>query len=340
MIEKKVFGQLSDGSPVNVYTIQNSTGEYVELLDYGATLHSICVRDRHGEIGDVLLGTDQAEMLGLGAFEGSTIGRCANRIANGRYTIDGKTTQLECNHHGHFLHGASGNYASKMFTAQMDEDNGRVIFRLSDSGEGGFDCEVDVQVAYSFNDSHELAIEYTLVPHGSTLLCPTNHAFFNLSDGDIRSHYLSIRSDEIAVKGEYGVPNGETMKIHGSYLDFRGLTQIDDALRLQKDTNVTGYDDYYILQKNQFGPDAELLSRESGRIMRMFTDMPCVIIFTPVLEQPKIGKGGKAYTGYCSICLETQYVPNAVNCDLFVSPVFRAGEKMTSKTVYAFDVMA
>lgn len=338
MIEKKVFGRLSDGTQVNLYTIKNKFGEYVELLDYGATLHSIFVRDGDGKLGDVLLGTDKAKELGLGAFEGSTIGRCANRIANGRYEINGRTIHLECNHHGHFIHGASGNYATKMFIAEADDKDGRVIFRFSDVGEGGFDCEVDVQVSYSFNDGHELGIEYELLPYGETILCPTNHAFFNLSGGDIRSHLMKIYSDEIAVKGSYGVPTGEVQKAKDTHLDFRSLKKIGEALCSQKTLSAEGYDDYFILNKENYGLSAEVISQESERIMQVFTDMPAVIVFTPVLKQPKAGKGGAVYEGYCAVCLETQYVPNAINCPQFDSPFFEKGEKLVSKTVYAFDV--
>ena len=338
MIEKKVFGNLADGTQVTLYTIRNSAGEYAELLDYGATLHSLFVRDKHGAVGDVLLGIDQAEKLGLGAFEGSTIGRCANRIANGRYTINGKTTQLECNYNGHFLHGASGNYASKMFTGEMDAKNDRVLFRLLDTGEAGFGCEVEVQVAYSFGDDHTLTIAYELQPLGDTILCPTNHAFFNLSGGDIRDHCLQINADEIACKGEYGVPNGETSKVQGSYLDFFSMKRIGDAL--QTGMNAGVYDDYFLLHQDRSAPAAKLYSPETGRMMRVFTDMPAVIVFTPVVQTPKAGKGGMEYIGYCAICLETQYVPNAVNCDRFQTPYFRKGEKLVTETAYAFDVLA
>ncbi len=343
MIEKRKFGDLPDGRAVTLYSIKNSLGEYVELLDFGAAIHSVYVKDAEGHLGDVVLGVNEAcELSGRRTFEGITIGRCANRIAFGRFEIDGKVTQLECNSSGHFLHGASGNYAHKMFQTETDEKNNTVSFFFHDTGEGGFDCEADVKVSFTFDDNHRLEIRYEMVADGDTVLCPTNHAYFNLSgDDDVRDHYLRICADQLAPKGEIGMPTGDSMDVKDTPADFRELRLIREAIDSDLDglyfKKSKAYDDFYILSKKDYGLAAELISPKSGRRMRVYTDMPSVILYTPINLEPKAGKNGRFYDGYCSVCLETQFVPNAVNCPQYLSPVFRKGEKLISKTVYAFD---
>ena len=340
MIEKSEFGKLPDGTSVNRYTIRNSAGEFVELLDFGAAIHSVNVKDKRGDIGNVVLGVKEANELAGRSKEGVTIGRCANRIAYGRYAIDGKVTQLETNAGGHFLHGASGNYAFKKFSGETDEANNSICFYLRDKGEGGFDCEVDVQVRFTFSDDHCLEIAYDLLPYGDTVLCPTNHAYFNLSgSGDVQDNDLKINSDSIAAKGNIGIPTGENINVEGLPVDFTSQRTIREAM--ESDTSgffarkPAGYDDCFILSKKGFGEAAVLAASDSGRMMRVSTDMPALIVFTP---PPKEAEKGMA-TVYRSICLETQFVPNAVNCPAYKSPVYRKGERFLSKTVYEFLVI-
>lgn len=337
MIEEREFGKLPDGRSVTCYTIRNSTGEFVELLDFGASLHSVNVRDVPGDIGNVVLGVKHADELTGRSKEGATIGRCANRIAFGRYAIDGKVTQLETNAKGHFLHGASGNYACRMFCAETDEANHSVSFYLRDKGEGGFDCDVDVHVRFAFRDDHCLEIAYDLLPYGDTVLCPTNHAYFNLSgSGDVRDSILKIDSNTIAAKGRIGMPTGEKRNVAGLPVDFSVRRTLREAMESDSKGFFTrmpaGYDDCFILAKEGFGEAAELIAPDTGRMMRVYTDMPALIVFTPPPRETDGGLPGV----YGSICLETQFVPNAVNCPSYRSPVYRKGEKLLSRTVYEF----
>ncbi|MHB8127793.1 MAG: aldose epimerase family protein [Mobilitalea sp.] len=344
MIKKEKFGTMSDGREVNLFTLYNSSCEYVQLLDYGASIHSIYVLDKDGKLGDVVLGVDNADELEGRSYEGVTIGRCANRIAYGKFTIDGVETRLECNRGGHFIHGGSGNYANKTFAATMDEAQNCVTFRLVDTGEGGFGCYAEVAVTFTFDDNHELGIQYNIMPHGDTVICPTNHAYINLSGtGDIRDHLLKIYANYFAPKGEIGMPMGDRSQVIGTPLDFIKTRRIGEAMK----DDLIGffsskpciYDDSYILDKSGFGLAAELYSGETGRIMHVYTDMPALIAFTPYAKDMDHGKGGVFYTGYCAICLETQYIPNAVNCPQYTSPIFRVNELLHSKTVYVFNVV-
>lgn len=342
MVTKTRFGILPDGREVSLYTISNGFGESAGLLDYGAAVHSLRVKDRDGQSGDVVLGAEKAEDLLEYSFEGVTIGRCANRIAQGRYVWKGKEYQLEQNRNGHFLHGASGNYAHQLFEAEYDGDKSEVTFCLKDSGKGGFGCEADVRITFSFDDLHRLTICYEITPDGDTVISPTNHAYFNLSgQRDVRDHMLCIHAGWIAKKDAEGIPKGEIRSVGCTRMDFRKLRSIREAMEQENgpgDERPLIYDDYYLLEP-QSSPAAELFAPDTGRIMRVFTDMPGLILFTPYAGKVRKGKYGEAYQGYCAICLETQHIPNAVNCAGFLKPIVLAHQTFRSRTSYEFGVI-
>lgn len=344
MIQTKDFGKLPDGRTIRMYTITNAAGEYVEVLNYGAALHSICVKDKNGKIGDVVHGAVNVEELTGRSKEGFVIGRCANRIAFGRFELNGKTVQLEQGRGGHYLHGGSGNYAHKLFDVVTDEKEGKVILTVLDKGEAGFGCDVDAKVIYSFDDNGRVGIEYDLYPHGDTLLCPTNHAYFNLNgEGEILDHTLHVYGDSYPPKGETGIPEGAIASVHGTPLDFSVPISIKEALASDKTgffvRQPAGYDDTVLFDKTGYDLSAELVSPTSGRVMRIWTDMPALIIFTPFSEEKFTGKRGAEFNGYSAICLETQFIPNAINCPTYESPLFRKGQRLITKTIYAFDTI-
>lgn len=343
MIRKREFGTLPDGRMVHLYTITNKHGEYVELTDFGACIHSIFVRDREGIVSDVLLGVTEAKELASRALEGTCIGRVGNRIKAGRCVLDGREVQLETNVGGNFLHGASGNYGFRMFQAQPEPDGNTVRFYLEDTGGGGFTDTVDVWVSYTFDDESRLTLHYVMIPRETTILCPTNHAYFNLGYyGDVRNHFVKIYSDSLAVKGELNVPDGRVMNVTGTPFDFQRERRIREGL--DSDTqgmlprDKFGYDDFYVLPGNGMRLACELYAPESGRRMKTYTDMQSLVFYTPTNCAARPGKRGVEYPDYGGVCMETQFVPNAVNCPEFESPVFHAGEKLDTTTVYAFSV--
>ena len=339
MIESRIFGTLPDGQEVNLYAIRNSYGEFVELIDFGASIHSIFVKDAYGKAGDVVLGVNNASELGRYAPEGVTIGRCAGRIAFGRYELNGKTFQLEKNSGEHQLHSGSGCYAFKMFRAETDESRNTISFYFRDTAEGGFDCEADVSVIFTFGDDHRLEIQYEITPDDDTIINPANHAYFNLAGTeDARDHQLRIFASEYAPKGDIGMPVGEIRPVAGTPLDFTQTRTLRDAMAADKEEFFTSknvmVDDTFILSKEGFGLAAELSFPKNGRIMKVYTDMPALVLFTPTFPMP--GKDGKPRQGYSSLCLETQFVPNAVNCPQYRSPICRKGNTFISRTVFEF----
>jgi len=341
MIDTEQFGSLPDGRPVTLYRITNTCGEFVELLDYGAAVNSLFVRDKAGVPGPVTLGAPTAAALAERNYAGVTIGRCANRIANGQFQLDGRTVQLECGRGGHYLHGGSGNYANRFFSADADGGNA-VVFSLLDAGGGGFGSRVQASVRYAFGDDHQLSIHYTMTPEADTLLNPTNHSYFNLAgSGDILHHSLQVYAHRYARKGPLHMPQGERVSVAGTPLDFRKAHCLGDVITTANADFFGGtppkLDETLLLENHHgFGLAAELYAPESGRWMCVYTDMPALVLFTPWQAQPVPGPHHTVYAGYCGIALETQFVPNAINCPGFAQPLFRAGRPLRSETIYAF----
>ena len=326
MVKKDFFCKLSDGRPVHSYTISNSFGEYVTLLDYGATIHQIVVRDRKGNLGDVVLGADKEHFESC-SFKGSTIGRCANRIGYGRCSLDGREVQLERNMMGHFLHGASGNYAEKLFDGEILPGENKVIFHWLDTGEGGWDCNVQADFAFSFGDDGKLTLCLEMCGDGTTILNPTNHAYFNLlGGGDVRDQHVWIGAERRVTRGEMGLPNGGVQAVAGTPADFTRERSIREAMEsdsvgyFRKDKVM--FDEFYVYDDRLPRYAASLYCPENGRQMRVYTDMPCLVLFCAGGKKPEPGKNGSINEGYCAVCLETGFVPNAVNCPEYVSPVF------------------
>lgn len=345
MIKQGFFDCLSDGRKVYSYTIYNAKGEYVEILDYGASIHKICILDNRGSLGDVVMGVADGKQLEKKmSFEGSTIGRVANRIRHGKCVVDNKELQLECNMNGHFLHGAGGNYANRLFQVEaIDEKKNEITFSLDDNGEGGFGNRVKVMITFRFDDSSALHLSYCFIPEDTTVISPTNHVYFNLSGRDVRDQILHIYSDKKACRDEYGILCGGTESVKGTPADFTIPRKIRDGIESDREKTYfteipERYDEFYVLPDKHTDPATELYDPETGRKLTVYTDMQCLIIFNNIEKQPVKAKDGKIYEGYCGISLETQFVPNAVNCQDYHSPVFHKGEKYQSETTYVFSV--
>ncbi|MBQ8994630.1 MAG: galactose mutarotase [Oscillospiraceae bacterium] len=335
MISERVFGAFPNGKLLRIWTIRNCYGESVDLLEYGASINALNVMDRERKVESVVYGAQSAEQLCLpGARRAAIMGRCGNRIKSGKCVLDGREVQLETNEKGNLIHSGSANYADKFFKGEKASENS-VSFTYLDPGGAGFDSEVDVRIIYTFDDEHGLAISYELIPHGTTVLSPTNHAYFHLdSSGTVLDHKLMIRAEKMAFKDETGCPTGEVFEVKGTPFDLANSYRIGDKVEELKRYRPSSpfYDDYYLVERcGEMKEVAELYSSVSGRKMKVETDMPCVILFS---------RGRKidgAFTEADAVCLETQFVPNAVNCPQFDSPVFHKGEVFRSKTVYRFS---
>lgn len=345
MITKTNFGPVSGGRMVHQYTISNRKGESAEFLDFGASLHGLWMLNRDGYLSDCVLGVAAPEELEGVNCEGSVIGRCANRIAHGRCRIDGQEVQLETNQRGHFIHGASGNYAKKMFVAEGAPEGNQIIFSMLDTGEGGFHDNVQVKVTYTFDDDSRLTIDYEMIPERETILCPTNHAYFNLDEfGDVRDERLKIESRWIADTGADGAPDGRVFPVGGNVYDFTAPKTFRQAFAADREGHLARrsrgiFDTVYLIDGAGYRKAATLCSEASGREMTVYTDSDALILFTPDQCGKRAGKRGVRLPDYGAVCLETQFVPNAVNCPGFRSPVFKAGEVLKTRTQYAFRII-
>ncbi len=342
MIVKNAFGTTSKGEAVDVYTIRNSSGAAVDILTYGATVNSIYVADKNGAFADVLSGFDTLEgHEKFSDYQGMTVGRYANRIAGGKFSIDGVEYDVEKNEKGiTCLHGGA-ELSTAVWKAFIVDDNAIEMNYTSPDGAMGFPGKVDFKVTFTLHEDNALKIEYFAVSDKKTVINMTNHAYFNLAGkGDILAHELMINADAYTPIDENSIPTGEIRPVEGTPFDFRvakpigrDINETDDQLAIGK-----GYDHNFCLNDGD-GPIATAYDPESGRFLEVFTDLCGVQLYTGnFLDGTNIGKNGNPLIKNAGFCLETQYYPNTPNMPEFPQCTFDAGQKFTSCTVFRFSV--
>lgn len=342
MIVKNSFGITSKGEAVDVYTIRNSAGTAVDIITYGATVNSIYVADKDGNFADVLSGFDTIEgHENLSDYQGMTVGRYANRLAGGKFSIDGVEYSVEKNEKGiTCLHGGA-ELSTAVWKAFIVDDNAIEMNYTSPDGAMGFPGKVEFKVTFTLHEDNALKIEYFAISDKKTVINMTNHAYFNLAGkGDILAHELMINADAYTPIDENSIPTGEIRPVEGTPFDFRTAKPIgrdigakDDQLAIGK-----GYDHNFCLNDGE-GPIATAYDPESGRFLEVFTDLCGVQLYTGnLLDGTKIGKNGNPLIKNAGFCLETQYYPNTPNMPEFPQCTFDAGEKFTSCTVFRFSV--
>ena len=345
------FGQTKDGREVRRYTMTNASGASVSVTDFGAILLSIIVPDREGQLADVALGFDTLEpYMGHHGSMGDTVGRYGNRIAAGRFTLDGVTYQLALNNGKNHLHGGPGNFSTKLWEAAPRETAhvDYVAFRyLSPDGEENYPGNLDVTVTYSWDDDCNLAIRYEATTDKATLCNLTNHTYFNLAGhdhGTVRDHEVYIDADVITPVDEGLIPLGTYMPVSQTPFDMRDGLLLGDGLDMMAECPqmqpAGGYDHNFVLTKGlAMGLAAYVYHEESGRSMEVITDQPAMQLYTACTTNISGGKGGAHYGKYSGFCLETQHCPDDPNNPQFPgTTVLRPGEKYDTTTIYAFRV--
>ena len=342
MIVKNSFGITAKGEAVDVYTIRNSAGTAVDIITYGATVNSIYVADKDGNFADVLSGFDTVEgHENFSDYQGMTVGRYANRLAGGKFSIDGVEYNVEKNEKGiTCLHGGA-ELSTAVWKAFIVDDNAVEMNYTSPDGAMGFPGKVEFKVTFTLHEDNALKIEYFAISDKKTVINMTNHAYFNLAGkGDILAHELMINADAYTPIDENSIPTGEIRPVEGTPFDFRVAKPIgkdidadDDQLAIGK-----GYDHNFCLNDGD-GPIATAYDPESGRFLEVFTDLCGVQLYTGnFLDGTKIGKKGNPLIKNAGFCLETQYYPNTPNMPEFPQCTFDAGEKFSSCTVFRFSV--
>jgi aldose 1-epimerase len=336
------FGKTPSGDEVELYTLTNASGASVSVMTWGATIVKLIVPDRHGKLGDVALGFDTFDPYPkLSPYFGAIVGRYGNRIAKGRFTLDGKTYQLAVNNGPNALHGGLHGFDKQIWKAKIvSQDQPTVEFsRVSPDGEENYPGTLTVHVTYTWNNDDELKIVYRATTDKPTVLNLTNHTYFNLAgQGTILEHRLYLNADAFTPVDSTLIPTGEIKPVKGTPWDFLTSTTIGSRIK-EVGGNPIGYDHNYVLNRGQtsWSTAAEVYEPTTGRTMKVLTDQPGIQFYSGnFLDGSVKGKGGVAYPQYGAFCLETQHFPDSPNHPSFPSVVLRPGATFKSTTAYAF----
>ncbi len=340
------FGTTSTGEKVSLFTLVNKNGMKVTLSNYGATVIDLLVPDRDGKLADVSLGFDTIRPYQTQSpYFGSIVGRYGNRIARGRFTLDGVTYELATNNEPNHLHGGVKGFDKRIWKGEiLDTPEPSVRFTLrSNDGEEGYPGNLDVAVTYTLTNKNDLRISYKATTDKPTVINLTNHTYFNLAgagNGNILGHLLKLNASRFTPVDATLIPTGELKKVEGTVMDFRKPTAIGARIK-EVGGKPVGYDHNYVLDRApHFGLAfaAEVTEPVSGRVMKVYTDQPGIQFYSGnFLDGTITGKGGKVYDQYTGFCLETQHFPDSPNKPNFPSVVLRPGKTYQTTTVYAFS---
>lgn len=343
-ISAEFFGTTREGSEVTLYQITNSHQDYVELLDYGAAIRSIVVKDSSGQPVDVCLGYDTIEAYEEGTcYFGACVGRFANRLENAAFTLNGTLYTLASNcNDGHHLHGGLKGFDRCMFQAALIDEHTIAFSRTSPDMEEGYPGNLEVTITYHFSDDGALTIDYRAVSDRDTIVNLTNHTYFNLSGADSRDatdHQLQINADAYTQMSPGSVLHGEIIPVAGTIFDFRTPKTIAREMSVpEPQFEITGgYDHNFVLNGSGYRQAAIVKSPKTGITLEVDTDMPCIQFYNGNFVEDVHSKTKAPYVPHCGFALETQLFPNAINCPAFPSPVLKAGETYHSKTTYSFS---
>lgn len=350
MIKERVFGELPTGESIKIFHLENASGAYAEVMEFGAILVKLCVPDRSGKLTDVVLGYDGIEgYVKNGCFFGSTIGRSGNRIEGARFLIHGEEVVLAQNENSNNLHSGPNGFEKKIWNIkEKSEENNSVTFsRISPDGENGYPGKFDISVQYTLTEDHILRITYQGVSDKPTVANMTNHSYFNLAgegSGDILGQYLTIHAENYTpVRDSQSIPTGEYAPVEHTPMDFRKEKPIGQDIEadFEQLAFTGGYDHNYVTdhyEKGRLREIAKAYAEETGIGMDVFTDCPGVQFYAGNFIKQEPGKKGHIYQKRNGFCLETQVEPNAVNVDAFHSPILEAGERYHSVTEYRFYI--
>ena len=344
-VQKKSFGKTSKGDAATLYCFANKNQMEMLVSDYGATLVSVMVPDRDGNVCDVILGYDN--VTGYedgGTFQGATVGRNGNRIGKACFNINGKEFTLDQNDNGNNLHSGMDYFSKRMWNVKNVDDMSITFSLVSPDGDQGYPGNIEIDVTYTLTDDNAVEISYAGTPDKDTIMNMTNHSYFNMSghaSGTILDQKVWIDADNYTDVDAKAIPTGKLIDVTGTPLDFRKEKligkEIDvdfEALKL-----AGGYDhNWAINKKDGYGKVASMYSDQTGIHMEVYTDLPGIQLYTGNFITEEVGKGNARYVKRQALCFETQYFPDAINHESFASPVCKAGEKYATKTAYKFYI--
>lgn len=348
-IEKRTFGKLPDGTTVDIYTLKNRNGMEVEITNYGGAVVSLKTPDRRGRMADIVLGyADPSGYAADTAYFGALIGRYANRIGKGKFTLNGIEYQLAQNNGVNHLHGGVRGFNKVVWQArEMDRTDGVALelTYLSKDNEESYPGNLTVTATYVLSNANELRIEYSATTDKETVISLTHHSYFNLAGagaGDVLRHEVKINADKFTPIDETLIPTGELKAVKGTPFDFNRATHIGSRINQGDDQLVLGkgYDHNFVLNKKgqELSLAASVYEPASGRVVEIWTTEPGMQLYTGNFLDGVRGKAGKIYNRRGGFCLEAQHFPDSPNKPAFPSTVLKPGERYTQTTVYKFNV--
>lgn len=347
-MEKKNWGKTENDEDIILYTLKNASGFSVSFLNYGATVRSIFVPDKDGNVADVILGFERPEdYFDNPACYGCCVTPCGNRIGGATFTLNGRTYTLDKNDGENNLHSGFHPLFKRIWDVEeLSDQQIRFSIRKKDM-EMGLPGNMDISVTYTITDDNALEITYRGISDTDTLFNPTNHSYFNLSghnSGEVLEQRVWLDSTAITAVNEHMLPEGEILDILGTPMDFTKERALGDGINadFEQLKIANGYDHNYILTipEGEIPLVATLSDPKSGRKMEVYTDRPGVQLYTGNFISPEdLGKGNCHYAPRHGVCFETQYPPNAINVDSFPHPIAYAGKEVVTTTIYKFTNM-
>ena len=347
-VTKQAFGNMPDGSAVDLYTLSNAAGMRAGIITYGGTVVSLTAPDRTGKFGDVVNGLDDVASYMKGtAYFGALIGRYGNRIGHAQFKLDGATYKLPANDGPNTLHGGTAGFDKRIWTAVPgNSPDGQTLelTYVSKDGEEGFPGTLTAKVVYTLTSKNELKIDYSATTDKPTVVNLTNHSYFNLKgagEGDILGHEVMIAGDRFTPVDSTLIPTGELKAVAGTPFDFTKATPI--GARIEADDPQIkfgkGYDHNWVLNKTgaELSKAAEVHEPTTGRVMEVWTTEPGLQFYTGNFLDGTLQGKGKTYAHRSAFCMETQHFPDSPNKPSFPSTTLRPGDTYKTTTIYRFS---
>jgi aldose 1-epimerase len=344
-ITKSNFGKLPDGTAVEQYTLTGGRDAFCKIITYGGTVTELHVPDKNGQLADVVLGFDDlAGYLGSQPYFGAICGRFANRIAKGKFTLEGKTRSLAVNNGPNALHGGRKGFDKVVWRATPGESKDGATLKFeytSADGEEGYPGKLKVTVDYTFTEQNDLRIDYSATTDQATPVNLTNHSYFNLAgagSGNVFGHELMLNAKNFTPTDDTLIPTGEIKSVKGTPFDFTTAKPIGKDIAQLYSQPHKGYDHNFVCdnQTKQLALIARVTEPNSGRVMEVLTTEPGVQLYTANFLGDTQGKAGKTYKQYGAFCLETQHYPDSVNHSNFPSVILQPGAEYRTTTIYRF----
>lgn len=341
MVNKATFDKIVDGKQVGLFTLKNRNGMYADITNYGAKIVTLFAPDKDGKLADVVLGFETLdEWIEKETYFNTVVGRFANRIKDGKFTLDGKQYQLATNNGTNHLHGGNIGFNQKVWDVLEVSETSLKLQYISADGEENYPGTLTTVVTYAITEDNALSIHYEATTDKPTIAGFTNHAYFNLKgagEGDIRDHVLQLNADFYTEIDDTQSPTGEIKSVTGTPMDYRNAQAIGERIDDPFFAIGRGLDNNWIINKAQQG-DCALAGSVSAanRTMEVYTTLPGIQVYTGNWVEQNVGKYGKKYDVQYAVCMEAQGFPNSPNLPFFPSPVLRPGNKYDEWCIYKF----